>query len=93
VTIDERNNNLIGLTFAAFAKTANGGIAGDFVKELGGQLPAAAVEKIVAHGVVFDGAISVPAGKLMVRFIVRDNLSGRLGTVSVPVDAETPAPK
>jgi VWFA-related protein len=93
VTIDERNNNLIGLTFAAFAKTANGGIAGDFVEELGGQLPAAAVEKIVAHGVVFDGAISVPAGKLMVRFIVRDNLSGRLGTVSVPVDAETPAPK
>jgi len=93
VTNDEDKNNLISLAFGAFAKTANGGIAGDFVKDLEGQLPAAMVEKVVAHGVVYDGAISVPPGKFTVRFIVRDNLSGRLGTVSVPVDAEPSASK
>jgi len=93
VTIDESNDNLISLAFAAFAKTANGGIAGDFVKELEGKLPAATVEKVLAHGVVYDGVISVPPGKFTVRFIVRDNLSGRLGTVSVPVDTEPPASK
>jgi hypothetical protein len=37
---------------------------------------------------VYDGAISVAPGKYIVRFIVRDNASGRLGTVSVPVNAD-----
>jgi hypothetical protein len=93
VTIDEDNNNLMSLAFAAFAKTAKGGIAGDFVKEMEGHLPVATAEKIAAHGVVFEGQISVPPGKFTVRFIVRDNLSGRVGTVSVPVEAETMTPK
>lgn len=93
VTIDESNGNLMSLAFAAFAKTPKGGIAGDYVKELEGKLPDATVEKILAHGVVYDGTISVPPGKFTVRFIVRDNLSGKVGTVSVPVEIETPAAK
>src|SRR5581483_3501911 len=83
ISIDESNDNLVSVTFAAFAKTP-GGIAGDFVKELEGKLPVATAEEVVAHGVVYDGMITVPPGKYTVRFIVRDNLSGRMGTVSVP---------
>lgn len=86
VTIDAENDNLISLGFAAFAKTRKGGIAGDFVKELEGKLPAATAQQVVAQGVMYDGEIEVPPGKYTVRFIVRDNLSGRMGTVSVPLE-------
>jgi VWFA-related protein len=93
ITLDE-NTHRISVVFGAFAKTAKGGIAGDFAKELDGVLPAATAEQIAAHGVVYDGAITIPPGKYIVRFVVRDNPSGRLGTVSVPVDAEqVAAPK
>jgi VWFA-related protein len=93
ITIDEEHDNLVSVAFAAFAKTAKGGIAGDFVKDLEGNLPVAIAEQIAAHGVVYEGALAVPPGKYTVRFIVRDNLSGRVGTVSVPVDAVEQAAK
>lgn len=93
ITIDSENNNRMSLAFGAFAKTPKG-IAGDFVKELEGNLSAEMAQQIGVHGVVYDGAIAVPPGKYTVRFIVRDNLSGRVGTVSVPVDAaQVPVPK
>ena len=93
ITIDSENNNRMSLAFGAFAKTSKG-IAGDFVKELEGNLAADMAQQIGVHGVVYDGAISVPPGKYTVRFIVRDNLSGRVGTVSVPVGAaQIPVPK
>jgi len=93
VTIDEDRGNLMSLLFAAFAKVSSRGVAGDFVKELEGKLPNATVEKVLAQGVVYDGSISVPPGKFIVRFIVRDNLSARMGTVSVPVDVAALSPK
>ena len=86
ITIDGEHNNLVSMAFGAFAKTAKNGIAGDFVKDLEGNLPAATAEQIATHGVVYEGQITVPPGKYIVRFIVRDNLSGRLGTVSVPTE-------
>ena len=87
ITLDE-NTRQLALVFAAFAKTPTGGIAGDFVKELQGTLPVTTAAEIALHGVLYDGAISVPPGKYTVRFVVRDNPSGRLGSVSVPVEAE-----
>ena len=91
VTVDRESNNLMSLAFGAFAKTAKGGIAGDFVKELEGNLPAAMAEEVGSRGVVYEGAIAVPPGQYTVRFVVRDNLSARVGTVSVPVDTTTAA--
>jgi VWFA-related protein len=93
ITIDGERNNMVSLAFGAFVKTTKGGIAGDFVKELEGSLPAATAEQVAAHGVNYEGTISVPPGKYVVRFVVRDNLSGRLGTVSVPTEVLEPAIK
>ena len=85
-TIDKDNNNLIDLVFGAFAKTGKGGVAGEFEKELQGKLPEAMVQQIAQQGIMYEGEILIPAGEYTVRFMVRDNLSGRLGTVSVPVN-------
>lgn len=86
VTVDRESKNLMSLAFGAFAKTSKGGIAGDFVKELEGNLSAEMAEQIASRGVVYEGAIAVPPGQYTVRFVVRDNLTARVGTVSVPVD-------
>ena len=91
ISIDPSDSNLISIAFAAFAKTANGGIAGDFVKDLEGHLSDDMGREISNRGVVYDGDIAVPPGRYMVRFIVRDNLSGRLGSVSVPLEASQSA--
>ncbi len=91
ITIDSENNNRMSLAFGAFAKTSKG-IAGDFVKEMEGNLGADMAQQVGVHGVVYDGAISVLPGKYTVRFVVRDNLSGRVGTVSVPVDTTIASP-
>jgi VWFA-related protein len=85
ITVDEESNTL-SLAFAAFAKTSSGGIAGDYVKEVEGKLPPDKAQAMKAQGIVYDGQIEVPPGKYTVRFIVRDNLTGRMGTVSVPLE-------
>jgi hypothetical protein len=86
VSIDPSDGNLMSLEIAAFAKTAKGGIAGDFNKEMEGHLPDNVAQEVSQHGVIYDGDISVAPGNYTVRFIVRDNLSGRMGTVSVPLE-------
>jgi hypothetical protein len=92
ISIDPSDGNLVSIAFAAFAKTSKGAIAGDFVKELEGRLPEATAQEIAVKGVIYDGEITVPAGKYTVRFVVRDNLSGRMGTVSVPLDTADTQP-
>jgi len=87
-TIDRTNQNEISLAFAAFAKVSANTAAGEFVKDLEGKLSDETVENIIKQGIVYDGALDVPAGKYSVRFIVRDNLSGRIGTVTVPLEVE-----
>ncbi len=84
-TLDSESN-MLSLAFAAFAKTSEGGIAGDYVKEVEGKLPADKAAALKAQGIVYDGQIDVPPGRYTVRFIVRDNPTGRMGTVSVPVE-------
>jgi VWFA-related protein len=85
-SIDSSSNNLVSITFAAFAKTERGGIAGDFVKELEGNLPAAMAQEALSKGITYDGDILVPKGHYTVRFIVRDNLGARMGSLSVPLE-------
>jgi hypothetical protein len=80
------NSNFVSIAFAAFAKTERGGIAGDFVKDLEGKLPDEVAREMSSKGVKYDGEILIPKGSYTVRFIVRDNFSGRLGSLSVPVE-------
>jgi len=85
VSIDSDENNRISLAFAAFAKTSRGGIAGHFSKDLEGNLPEPVAQQVAIQGVSYDGQFAVAPGDYIVRFVVRDNLTGRLGTVSVPL--------
>ncbi len=85
LTIDEADNNHLSLDFAAVAKTGAGQPVAQFSKSAEGRLKPETAAKFKARGVKYSGEIELPPGEYTVRFVVRDNLSGRMGTVSAPL--------
>jgi VWFA-related protein len=50
-----------------------------------GTLTAEALAKIKADGIFYGSSFDLPAGDYQVKFVVRDNLSGRIGSVTAPL--------
>jgi hypothetical protein len=85
-TIDEADNNHVSLEFAAMATTATGEPAGHFLQNLEGRLKPDAARKLKSEGATYPGTIDLAPGDYTVRFLIRDNLSGQMGTVSAPLN-------
>jgi len=82
--VDEGNNNLFDIDLVV--QLSRDGLASTVArKTLKGLIPAQALPKIKSEGMIYNNFIVVPLGKYEVRFLVRDNLSGRIGTVSAPL--------
>ena len=79
----EPGDNRFNLEFAAVAYKGgeNAAHAGDVVS---GKVPEAAA-KWKAKGLNYQNAFDLAPGAYEVRFVVRDNLSGRVGSVSAPL--------
>jgi VWFA-related protein len=84
-TIDEAAKNRVSLDFAAIATTPVGLPAGNFWQSLNGNLNAATVVALKSKGATYPGNIDLPPGDYTLRFLVRDNLSGQMGSVSAPL--------
>lgn len=82
--IDEADKNRFDIDFIAQA-TVNGAPAGNAGQTTKGTVPAAALLKIKADGIFYQNALELPPGTYDVRFVVRDNLNGRIGSVTVPL--------
>jgi VWFA-related protein len=82
--IDEGDNNRFDVDFIVQA-TKSGTPAGHDGQTFKGTIPDAALPKIKAQGIFYKHALELPAGDYQVRFVVRDNLSGRIGSVSAPL--------
>jgi VWFA-related protein len=82
--IDERDKNRFDIDFVAQA-TKTGTPVGNAGQTIKGTVPSAALDKIKADGILYQNALELPAGNYQVRFVVRDNLSGRIGSVSAPL--------
>ena len=83
--VNEGPNNHINLGFAALATNSKGQALGNFSKVMEGDLSAEMAAGIRNKGLSFDGSIDLPPPGTdeSVRFLVRDNLSGRMGSVTV----------
>jgi len=85
----ERNS--IDLAIVAVAtkpeapKDSEAKIAGNLSQDVKGNLAQDKVPVVRTHGVTVSNVLSLDPGKYNVRFVVRDNLSGRLGSVSTPL--------
>jgi VWFA-related protein len=83
-TIDGGDNHL-SLDFAASARTLEGKAAKDYSKTIDQRLTPEGVAQIKESGITYGDAIEVAPGEYTVRFVVRDNITGRMGSVSAPL--------
>jgi hypothetical protein len=80
--IDESDGNHINLNFAALAKTPDGTPVAVFSQNFEARLNLDAVDALKYTGAAYPGTIDVPPGEYTVRFVIRDNLSGLVGSTS-----------
>ena len=85
-TLDETaGKHKVSLNFIALARTPQGDEAADFVKKIDGDLKPDVARRLDLGGVKFDSTVVLAPGYYNVRFIVRDNLSGSIGSVTAPL--------
>jgi VWFA-related protein len=87
--IDDADTNHMELEFVALAKTADGKDADPPTgRKFEAHLTAENLASIRQNGVGYKGALDLAPGEYTVRFVVRDNLSGRIGSVAAPLKVE-----
>jgi VWFA-related protein len=86
LTIDREKSNAIDLEVITLTLDANHKNIGTAVQAITTELKAERVPNILQTGLGIPEKIDLPAGRCEVKFAVRDNLSGLIGTVSVPIE-------
>jgi len=87
--IDEADNNHLVLDFVALAKTPQGKqVDQPEGQKIDAHLSPEKLLSIRQNGVGFRGSLDLAPGEYTVRFVVRDNLSGRAGSVAAPLKVE-----
>lgn len=74
----------VNLDFLVVA-TKDGVTAGTTGQTLQGALPGEVVQKLKVQGVGYKNTLDLPPGQYQVRFVVRDNFNGKIGSVSAPL--------
>ncbi len=85
-TIDTDQQNHLELDLAAVAFTDKKKEAGELTRVIEAHLKPETLDSVRRGGLRFTSHISLPKGRLTVRFVVRDDLGGRIGTVTAPID-------
>ena len=87
--IDVVGNNHVALDFVALAKTPEGKVIGQPVGQKIDLHPTPEhLATIREKGLSYRGAFDLAPGEYTVRIVVRDNLSGRVGSVAAPLKVE-----
>ena len=87
--IDEADNNHFVLEFITLAKTPEGKQADPPMgRKVENHLTPEKLSAICQKGLVYSGALDLAPGEYTVRFVVRDDLSGRIGSVAAPLKVE-----
>ena len=82
--IDETAKNRFDMEIVARA-TRKGMPANTVGQTVKGMLPPDSLAKIKAEGIIYRNSIDLAPGDYQVRFIVRDNLNGKIGSLIVPL--------
>jgi len=84
--VDSSDSNHVQLDIAAVAiDDASGKPAGDYAQEMTAHLKPESLGKIESNGLTFENAIALPVGSFQVRFVIRDAISGKVGSVDAPI--------
>ena len=83
VTVDESDTNHVSLDFAALAEKPDGTLVeSDFSQRLEGHIKPEGVTALNSKGLSLPGSLDLPSGEYSVRFVIRDNLAGQVGSTT-----------
>ncbi len=82
--INEADKNRFDVEFVAQA-TSKGAIAGTVSQTIKGAVRPDALAQLKADVISYSNSFDLPPGEYQVRFVVRDNQSGRIGSVISPL--------
>jgi len=85
VRVDESDRNHMNIDFDAAAREPTGKIAATNGRTLEAHLKPESLQQIRSSGITYKGALDLPPGQYTVRFVVRDNLNGNVGSVAAPL--------
>jgi VWFA-related protein len=87
--IDEADNHHVLLEFVALAKTPEGKqVDKPAGQKVEAHLSPEKLSSIRKNGVAYSGSLDLAPGEYTIRFVVRDDLSGRIGSVAAPLKVE-----
>lgn len=92
LTIDKTEGNHLKVNVVAVAIDPELQVVGDVTQSIEAHLKAESLQQLENSGFVYKGSIEVPAGDGTVKFVLRDDLSGRMGSVTAQVPSSQ-APK
>lgn len=85
IPVDESDNNHVDVEFIAVARTPDGKNAATFDQEITANLKPEALAKFKVEGLRYGNKLQLAPGEYAVRFVVRDRISGRMGSVTAPL--------
>jgi len=88
LSFDPGGRDQLNFDFAAVAFDKNGKEAGHATLNFTKPVPAEQLASVRANGVGFRNALELTPGKYTVRFVVRDNVTGRIGSVTAPLTVD-----
>ena len=83
VEVADQNHLLVDIV--AVARNAHGDVAGEMSQRIDSHLKPDALAQIRDHGMTYRSALQLPPGQYTVRFVVRDALGNRMGSVGAPL--------
>jgi len=86
ITIDTEHGNAIDLQVATLALDTKRKSVASMSQAIATKFDGQKLQKIMRTGIGIPETVDLPPGKYEVKFAVRDNLSGLLGTISVPLE-------
>ncbi len=89
VLINDADNNHVALEFVAMAKTPEGKqVDQPSDRKIDAHLTPEKLAAIREKGLAYNGSFDLARGEYTVRFVVRDDLGGRVGSVAAPLKVE-----
>ena len=88
ITVDAQDGNAVDLTVISVAFSAKGKNAGQAEHQVTAKLPPEMLAKIRKTGLGVKQSLELAPGKYDVRFAVRDNLNGEIGSVEYPLEVK-----
>jgi VWFA-related protein len=88
INVDSSRADAVDLEVGTIALTKDVKEAGEFLHPLQGHLKPEAMERLAHQGITFHEKLDLPAGIYDMRFFVRDNSTGQIGTVVFPLEVK-----